>query len=66
MKHKNLLIAIGICVIAFFAIALTVFFQIGYNCGYSEGKNHVIYTQEVYTDAEGFSVVIDGECHSYK
>lgn len=62
MKSKRFLVAAIIFMMAFFAIALTISFQIGFNCG----KDHVIYTQEVYTNAEGFSVVIDGEDYLYK
>lgn len=33
--------------------------------GYSIGKNHVIYTQEIYAEGGEYIAVIDGEAHSY-
>lgn len=36
-----------------------------YNAGYTAGKDHTIYTQEIYTESDGYTVVIDGEAHSY-
>ena len=36
-----------------------------YHVGYTAGKDHTIYTQEIYTDPDGYIVVIDGEVHNY-
>lgn len=33
--------------------------------GYISGKNHVIYTQEIYTEGGELFSAIDGEVHSY-
>lgn len=70
MKNTKLIIAIGICIIVTFVISLTVCFQVGHNCGYSEGfesgKNHVIYEQEISNTDGGFTVVIDGDKHIYQ
>ena len=48
-----------------FAIAALILIIIIFYIGYSIGKNHVIYTQEIYTDDNGYIVVIDGDAHSY-
>lgn len=49
-----------IVAIAAMIVIISIFF-----IGYSIGKNHVIYTQEIYTDNDGYIAVIDGDAHSY-
>ena len=47
-------------------LATVIGISIGiYNIGYTAGKNHTIYTQEIYTETDGYTVIIDGEAHSY-
>ena len=42
-------------------VSAAVAYLIGYNSGY----NHVVYSQEIYTNKDGYSIVIDGEEHLY-
>lgn len=53
-----------------FSMLLSLFamctgFECGKSTGFEDGKNHTIYTQEIYKNDEGFSVVIDGDEHLY-
>ena len=38
---------------------------VAYSIGYNSGYNHVIYSQEIYTNNDGYSIVIDGQEHLY-
>lgn len=57
-KHK-IILAITALIIAIAAVITALYI------GYSIGKNHVIYTQEIYADNSGYIAVIDGDTHSY-
>ena len=46
-------------------VSAAVAYLIGYNSGYNSGYNHVIYSQEIYTNKDGYSIVIDGQEHLY-
>lgn len=47
-----------------FVIALIAIFAALF-AGYHIGKNHVIYTQEIYAEGGEYIAVIDGNAHSY-
>lgn len=38
---------------------------VAYSIGYNSGYNHVIYSQEIYTNKDDYSIVIDGQEHLY-
>lgn len=38
---------------------------VAYSIGYNSGYNHVIYSQEIHTNNDGYSIVIDGQEHLY-
>ena len=38
---------------------------VAYSIGYNSGYEHVIYSQEIYTNKDGYSIVIDGQEHLY-
>ena len=61
-KHK-IILAIAALVIVIAAVITALY--IGYSIGYSDGKNHVIYTQKIYADNSGYIAVIDGDVHNY-
>ena len=46
-------------------VVATVAYLIGYNSGYNSGYNHVIYSQEIHTNKDGYSVIIDNQEHLY-
>ena len=46
-------------------VVAAVAYSIGFNSGYNSGYNHVIYSQEIHTNNDGYSIVIDGEEHLY-
>ena len=46
-------------------VVAAVAYSIGYNSGYNSGYNHVIYAQEIYSNKDGYSIVIDGQEHLY-
>ena len=61
-KHK-IILAIAALVIIIAAVITALY--IGYSIGYSDGKNHVIYNQEIYSNNNGYIIVIDGNAHNY-
>lgn len=46
-------------------VIAAVAYSIGFNSGYNSGYDHVIYSQEIYTNNDGYSIVIDGQEHLY-
>lgn len=46
-------------------VVAAIAYSIGYNSGYNSGYDHVIYSQEIYTNKDGYLIVIDGQEHLY-
>lgn len=46
-------------------VVAAVAYSIGYNSGYTSGYEHVIYSQEIYTNNNGYSIIIDNQEHLY-
>ena len=46
-------------------VVAAVAYSIGFNSGYNSGYDHVIYSQEIYANNDGYSIVIDGQEHLY-
>lgn len=47
------------------AIAALIIIIAAFIAGHCIGKNHVIFTQEIYAEGGEYIAVIDGEAHSY-
>ena len=46
-------------------VIILIVVTIAFVGGYHIGKNHVIYTQEIYVEGGEYIAVIDGNAHSY-
>lgn len=46
-------------------VSAAVAYLIGYNSGYNSGYEHVIYSQEIHNNNDGYSVIIDNQKHLY-